>query len=117
MTDKAISQSRANALFEFWHKAFKARVSAALPIGTKDNELAAYTSLAYNIGFGAFHGSTTLKCFLLGDKAKAGASIEWWNKVKGTVTKGLQRRRRAEHYVFDGMAVPKAIAQAELDYP
>ena len=64
------------------------------------NEYAAFLSLAYNIGPGAFGKSSALRHFNAGDKAKAAASILLCNKAGGKVLKGLVRRREAEKALF-----------------
>lgn len=57
---------------------------------------AAFVSLAYNIGTGAFCRSTVARRFNAGDYADACAAIEMWNKAGGKVFKGLVRRRADE---------------------
>ncbi len=66
-----------------------------------DNELGAMTSLAYNIGIGAFRRSTLLRDFNHGDKKAAAAQFPRWNKANGIVLKGLIRRRADERAVFE----------------
>src|SRR5258708_2191897 len=90
LDDDPITQQEADDLFAFWLNSFtegvEGHVRNALP-----NELAAFTSLAYNIGLSAFDGSSALRLFLQGNKAEAGNRIELWNKSGGRVLKGLQR--------------------------
>lgn len=57
---------------------------------------AAFVSLAYNIGTGAFCRSTVARRFNAGDYAGSCAAIEMWNKAGGKVFKGLVRRRAEE---------------------
>lgn len=57
---------------------------------------AAFVSLAYNIGTGAFCRSTVAKRFNAGDYAGACAAIEMWNKAGGKVLPGLVKRRADE---------------------
>lgn len=116
MDDAPISQAEADALFSFWLGVFLAKVRTLVVRGN-DYQLAAYTSLAYNIGETAFAHSSTLRQYGQGNLVLAGLDIELWNEGKGRVLKGLQRRRRAEHYVFDGSDPAKAIAQALKDFP
>jgi lysozyme len=116
LDDDPITQGAADALFLFWLIDFTKKVSPHLP-GAKPNELAAFVSLAYNIGVVAFTRSTALRRYLGGNKSLVGPAIELWDKSAGVVLKGLQRRRRAEHLVFNGTAPATAIAQAEEDYP
>lgn len=81
---------------------FMAGVRASLARAPADNELGAMTSLAYNIGLGAFRKSTLLRLFNAGDKAGAAAQFGRWNKAGGRVMNGLVRRRAEERSVFAG---------------
>lgn len=88
----------------------KAKVDTVL-----QHEFDAFVSLAFNIGLGAFAGSTVLKRYLRGDKAGAAESILAWNRatVNGVkvVLAGLSRRRQAERALFLGdRTVAEAIA-------
>lgn len=73
-----------------------------------ENELAAMTSLAYNIGMGrdlpggpaGFRTSTVLRAHNRGDKHAAARAFGLWNKAKGQVMAGLERRRRAESALY-----------------
>lgn len=116
LDDAPISQDDADALFLFWLNRFSGEVAALAP-GAQPNELAAFTSLAYNIGTQNFSSSSALRQFRAGNKQAAGEGIDMWNRSGGQVLKGLERRRRAERYVFGGQAVADAIAQAEQDFP
>jgi lysozyme len=65
------------------------------------NQLAALTSLAYNIGLGAFQGSTLLR--LLNQKAPVQQVADQflrWNKVNKVEIKGLTNRRILERQLF-----------------
>jgi lysozyme len=71
-------------------------------VATSDNQFAACVSLAYNIGLGAFVGSTVLKRHKLGNHLGASRAFILWNKAKGQVLKGLTRRREAEAKLYRG---------------
>lgn len=116
LQDPPLAQADADELFEYWLSEFRNKV-ASHAIGANANQLAAFTSLAYNIGVGAFANSTALRAYLSGNTALAGNGIEMWDKSGGRVLLGLQRRRRAERLVFDGGAVVPSITQAEADFP
>ncbi len=60
-------------------------------------EYDAYLSLAYNIGPGAFCGSTLVKKLNAEDYAGACAEILRWDKFKGKPLKGLTIRRQGEY--------------------
>ena len=66
------------------------------------HEYDAYTSLAYNIGEGAFCKSTLVAKLNLGDYSGACAEISRWNKVKGRVVTGLTNRRAEERKTCEG---------------
>ena len=63
---------------------------------------AALTSLIYNIGCGAFGGSTLLRKLNAGDYDGAADEFLRWNKVRGEVSQGLVDRRFIERGVFLG---------------
>lgn len=56
----------------------------------------AFTSLAFNVGVGAFCGSTALRRYNAGDDAGACEAMKLWNQAGGRVVKGLVNRRQAE---------------------
>jgi lysozyme len=68
------------------------------------NQLDALVSFVFNIGIGAFKGSTLLRKLNAGDYASASIEILRWNKatVEGrrVVLVGLARRRVAERELF-----------------
>lgn len=61
------------------------------------HEFDAFVSLAYNIGTGAFCGSTLVKKLRVFDYEGACKEILRWNKAGGKVLRGLERRREAEY--------------------
>lgn len=75
-----------------------------------DHELAALTSLAYNIGVGEdggkvdFADSTVRRKLLAGDKLAAANGFLLWTKADGRVLDGLVRRRAGERALFLGIA-------------
>jgi lysozyme len=60
------------------------------------HQTAAFTSLAYHIGTGAFCRSTVANRWRAGDHAGACAAISMWNKAKGKIMPGFVRRRAGE---------------------
>lgn len=79
---------------------FVAQIRPAITAPINENELAAFTSLAYNIGPGAFRKSSALRHFNQGNKAKAADAILMWNKAGGRVLQGLKNRRVEERALF-----------------
>lgn len=61
------------------------------------HEFSAYSSLAYNIGVGAFCGSTLVKKLNAGDYAGACSEVLRWDKFRGKPLRGLTIRRHAEY--------------------
>lgn len=62
--------------------------------------LAACTSLAYNIGVGAFAASSVARHTARSDYTRAADSFLLWNKAGGRVLRGLTRRRQAERATY-----------------
>lgn len=60
----------------------------------------ACTSLAYNIGVGAFSVSSVCKKTMAGDLAAAAKAFLLWNKAGGRVLPGLTLRRRLESEIY-----------------
>lgn len=76
---------------------FAQKVAACSPrLRGHDSQWAAATSLAYNIGTGAYCGSTVDRRFDAGQWAAACDAFLMWNKAGGRVVAGLANRRAAE---------------------
>jgi lysozyme len=76
------------------------RIITACTLLPNENQLAAMVSLAYNIGVDAFLKSTVLRCHNKGDFAAASRAFRLWNKSRGEVVAGLERRRAAEASLY-----------------
>lgn len=81
---------------------FGGRVDALVTVPLKAHEMAALVSLAYNIGVGAFRGSTLLKKLNAGDRVGASQQFLRWNRAGGRVMQGLTNRRMSERALFVG---------------
>jgi lysozyme len=92
---------------------FSAQIAPKITQPINANEFGAFVSLAYNIGPGAFGGSSALRKFNAGDKRGAADSILLWNKAGGKVSKGLVRRRAAERELF---LAPAHMPPITVDY-
>jgi lysozyme len=66
-----------------------------------NNEFSAMVCLAYNIGIGAFGGSTLLRLFNAHNTKGASDQFLVWDKVNGETVAGLLRRRQAEQALFN----------------
>jgi lysozyme len=67
-----------------------------------DDQKAALADFIYNLGTGAFAGSTLLAKLNAGDTAAAGAEFPKWIYANGIELKGLVTRRAAEQALFVG---------------
>lgn len=81
---------------------FMIGVQSAITAQATEKQIGAMTSLAYNIGLGAFRSSTLLRKLNAGDVAGASEQFTRWNRAGGKVMKGLTNRRLDERRVFDG---------------
>ena len=91
---------------------FESGVRAACTIPPGPNQLAAMTSLAYNIGLGwagktkppgakdGFRQSSVLKAHNRGDTLAASRAFGLWNKANGKVEPGLTARRAEEASIY-----------------
>lgn len=79
----------------------QAKMKKVITIPLNDNQWTALTSLAYNIGFGAFKRSTLLRLLNAGaSKEEVAKQFLRWNKAGGKEVKGLTNRRQAESNLF-----------------
>lgn len=86
------------------HDFAKGIAKALVDAPTEQCEFDAMVSLAYNIGLGAFGGSTLLRLHKAGDNIGAAAQFQRWNRAAGKVMAGLTRRRLAEAALYRGRA-------------
>lgn len=88
--------------------------ASTFDVPTGDNEFAAMAALAFNIGTGAFAGSSVLRLHRAGDKAQAADAFLLWDKarVAGALVPvaGLQRRRQAERALYLSPDMPEPAA-------
>ena len=77
------------------------KIKGLIKVPVTANMMAAMTSLAYNIGTGAFGSSTLLRLLNSGsDKKLVADQFLRWNKVQGQEVKGLTNRRKLERELF-----------------
>ena len=95
-----ITEAQAEAYMMKALEKFAAHIRPLISTAINENEWAAFLSLAYNSGPGAFGKSSALWKFNEGDKAGAADAILLWNKGGGKVLDGLKRRRAAERALF-----------------
>jgi lysozyme len=93
--EKALSWLRINTA------ALETQIKKLVKVPINANQLTALTSLAYNIGIGAFNRSTLLRMLnSASDKNLVAAQFIRWNKVKGKEVPGLTNRRKLEAELF-----------------
>lgn len=78
----------------------RARTLYRLTQPITQDQFDALVSLAYNIGGGAYCGSTLVRRLNAGDCHAAAAEFERWIRVQGRVVPGLVARRAAERKRF-----------------
>ena len=76
---------------------FEGALKRCVTVPLHQYEYDAFLSLAYNIGPGAFCGSTLVKKLNVSDYAGACAEILRWDKAGGKPVAGLTKRRQTEH--------------------
>jgi lysozyme len=77
------------------------KMRKVITVPLNDNQWTALTSLAYNIGFGAFKRSTLLRLLNAGaTKQEVANQILRWNKAGGKEIQGLTNRRKAEYNLY-----------------
>lgn len=79
---------------------FESAVLRLVKVPLTDNQLAALTSFAFNVGTGALGSSTLLRLLNQGQYEDAAKQFARWNKAGGKTLSGLVRRRAAEAALF-----------------
>lgn len=72
-------------------------VKSCVKVPLYQHEFDSFVSLAYNVGTGAFCGSTLTKMVNAGQYTEACKQILRWNRAGGRVVRGLTVRREAEY--------------------
>jgi lysozyme len=101
---QTITEDQADALLQGDVSYAEIAVKAAIRVVTNDNQLAAMTSLAFNIGVGAFRASSVLRRHNEANFPAAADAFLLWDKahVDGQllVLGGLLRRRQVERALY-----------------
>lgn len=108
---KPLTAAQADALLQQDLAQFAAGVNARVTVPLTQSMFDALVCFVFNVGLGAFVGSTLLRRLNEGDYAGAAGQFERWNKATNPRTgkkeplAGLTRRRAAERALFerDGM--------------
>lgn len=78
----------------------EACINAAVKVPLTQDQFDALVSFVFNVGAGAFKGSTMLKLLNAGEYDKAASQFHRWNKAAGRELIGLTKRRMAEADIF-----------------
>lgn len=95
-----ITQEQAQEMFDADYEKAEGAVRAAVSVPLSDAQAGALTSFVFNVGMGAFKGSTLLKKLNSGDYKGAADELLRWNHVGTVVSSGLTGRRKAERAMF-----------------
>jgi lysozyme len=96
-----ITQSEADMLLTLTVRIFYDKVIKAVKSNINENQIAALTSFAYNVGVGAFEKSTLLKKVNANpDDPTIEAEFMKWTKAAGIVLNGLKKRRMSEYKLY-----------------
>ncbi|ECO1013668.1 lysozyme [Salmonella enterica subsp. enterica serovar Newport] len=96
---KTYTKAECQALLDKDLALVAARIDPLIKVGIPESERAAFYSLAYNVGTGAFAKSTLLKKLNAGDQAGACNELKRWTYAGGKQWKGLVTRREIEREV------------------
>lgn len=97
-----LTQQQADALLMHTIESLQGEIHKVVKVTLTPNQLAALTSLSYNIGISNFRGSTLLKELNAGHLRAASEQFLRWVHCGARVLPGLVVRRRAEKDLFDG---------------
>lgn len=75
-------------------------VNGIVTVPLNQNQFDALCDFAYNVGCGAFRGSTALLLLNQGHYDQVPSHLEMWNKAGGMRLQGLVQRRAAEAALF-----------------
>ena len=78
-----------------------ASVNKTVQVDLTQEEFDALVDFVFNLGVGAFAGSTLLRLLNAGEFAAAAAQFALWDRAGGAVVAGLLRRRQAETALFN----------------
>jgi len=77
-------------------------VNNGVKVALNQNQFDALVSFTFNVGAGAFNGSTLLKVLNQGQYDQVPDQLRRWNKAGGKVVQGLVNRRENEIKLWNG---------------
>jgi len=96
-----ITQDQAQALLAQDVTSAAACVNSVVTVALTQDEFDALVDFVFNLGAGAFTGSTLLRDLNAGDFTATAAQFDLWDHAGGAVVAGLLRRRQAEEALFN----------------
>ncbi len=97
-----IAQEQAEQLLAKDVQNAAACVNRTVAIALNQDEFDALVDFVFNLGTGAFEGSTLLKELNANNMTAAASQFDAWDRAGGAVVAGLLRRRQAEAQLFTG---------------
>lgn len=97
---EVLTLSDAEALLAKDLERFERKVHGLVTVPLTVGQADALVAFAFNVGAGAFRGSTLLKKLNASDYDGAAAEFLKWDHCNGKVLAGLTRRRKAERDLF-----------------
>jgi lysozyme len=98
--ETVLTQEEADWYLEQVVNDFASKIKPMITAPINENQFAAFVSLSYNIGVGAFKKSSALRRFNAGQTMEVPAAMRMWKKAGGKVVQGLINRREAEVKLF-----------------
>ena len=80
----------------------EAAVNGGVKVPLSQNQFDALTSFTFNVGVGAFTGSTLLRLLNQGQYAQVPEQLMRWTRAGGRVVQGLVNRRQNEIKLWNG---------------
>lgn len=112
-----VTEAEGETMFRREIDKFEKAIARLVTVDMSQGEYDACVSLAYNIGIGAFTGSSVLRYLNKGKRSKAAECFGLWNKArkggkgKPVEMRGLTRRRAAETALFLSRETPGGMPQ------
>ena len=97
---RPITQAEATTMLSRDLAAANLAVTADVHVGLTPMQRMALADFVFNLGCGAFAGSTLLRKLNAGDMAGAAAEFDKWDHAGGKEVAALLRRREAERQAF-----------------
>jgi lysozyme len=105
-----MTRAEAEAQFARQAEPYEAGVREVLQVPVNQPMFDALVSICWNIGIGAFQGSTLVRLLNEGRYLEAAREFARWNKAGGTVLPGLVSRRDREQALFED-GIRQALAE------